>query len=250
MKLDFNSYPLNIYNQATSKYILISINSDVPNSKLSRLSISQAILKSFVNSYTGGGLLSMVDNISIGIKGEKARKSLSNLIHTQTTQIKCNYSSILKESQLNLMATLCVTDYLCYLESGSWGNGAKNIGKIVIGLFELKNPLNVIAEAVNEVSDKYNDICQIYHIAFLLNIYNACPETEYTIKRLITESLCDDEAGKSSFSLKKRPILFADVPYKSLWDNLIQRSNFLYGETKTIEDLYNPFVKWRLNSIK
>lgn len=244
MKLDFNSYPLSVYNQSASKSLLNSIGGEVPKSRLSSFNLGQAILSSFVSKAAGAGLLSLIDSVSIGLKGQKARKCLSTLIREQTDRINRNSSSLLEEARVNLMATSCVTDHLASLESGSWGSGAKNIGKAVLGLLSFKNPLDTIWESVVEVSRTYEDICQVYHIAFLLNVYNSKPSTENVIKRLIVESLCDDSNGESSFSGKKRPLLFTNIMYKSLEENLKNRLSDLNGEAGRNSDLYS-FVKWR-----
>ena len=244
MKLDFNNYPLSVYNQSASKSLLKSIGGEVPNSRLSSLNLSQAILSSFVSKAAGTGLLSLIDNVSIGLKGQKARKCLSTLIREQTNRINRNSSVLLEEACVNLMATSCVTGRLASLESGSWGNGAKNIGKVVLGLLSFKNPLDTIWESVVEVSRKYEDICQVYHIAFLLNVYNSKPSTGNVIKKLIVESLCDDSNGESSFSTKKRPFLFSDIMYKSLEENLKNRLSALNGDAGRNSDLYS-FVEWR-----
>lgn len=244
MKLDFNSYPLSVYNQSASKSLLNSIGGEVPKSRLSSFNLGQAILSSFVSKAAGAGLLSLIDSVSIGLKGQKARKCLSTLIREQTNRINRNSSTLLEEARLNLMATSCVTGHLASLESGSWGNGARNVGKVVLGLLSFKNPLETIWESVVEVSRKYEDICQVYHIAFLLNVYNSNPSTENVVKRLIVESLYDDFNGESSFSAKKRPFLFSDIMYKSLDENLKNRLSDLDGEAGRNSDLFS-FVKWR-----
>lgn len=247
MKLDFNTYPLSVYSQSTSKNILKLIGGCIPQSRLSRSSTGLAILSSFVSRAAGAGLLSLIDNVSLGLKGEKARKCLANLIREQTSRVNRNPSKLLEESQINLMATSCVTGYLGSLESASFGNGAKNIGKALIGILSLKNPLEVIMESVTEVCDKYDDICQVYHIAFLLAVYNSNTRMEDTIKRLITESLCNDDGGESDFSIKKRPVLFSGVQYKTLEENEKNRMGFLTEGTRGVGDLYDPFVKWRID---
>lgn len=252
MELDFNSYPLNVYNKASSKYLLKSLERDVQNSSSSRLSISESILSSFIKKVSGVGLLSLIDSISIGFKGEKARRCLSNMIQGQTNRVKEKPSSFLKEAQVNLMATYCITDYLTSLESTSYGNAAKNLGKAVAAMFKdvsFKSGINAIYESVVELCNKYNDICQVYHVAFLLNIYNSTPSTENLVKQLITESLCDDSDGKSSIFEKKRTTLFSDVKYKTLDDNLKNRLDILSEESQRNEDLYNPFVKAMRNQI-
>lgn len=247
MKLDFNSFPLNVYNKEQSKSLLMSLGNEVPNVRLSNQALGQAILSSFVKHAAGAGLLSLIDSVSIGLKGDKARKCLSNLIIDQTNRVIANPSIILYEAQINLLATSCITDYLASLESGSWGNGVKNIAKSLIGILSLKNPLNVIWESVVEVTNKYNDICQVYFIAFLLNIYNSVPNTESTIKKLIKESLSNDSEGESSFDLKKRPVLFSGSQYESLEDNLKNRIHILSEATNKNKDLYDPFVKSRID---
>ena len=125
MKLDFSSYPLSVYNQSASKSLLNSIGREVPNSRQSSFNLSQEILSSFVSKAAGAGLLSLIDNVSIGHKGQKARKWFSALIHEQTDRINRNPAALLDEARVNLMATSCVTDHLASIESGSWGNGAK-----------------------------------------------------------------------------------------------------------------------------
>lgn len=250
MELDFDSYPLNIYSKASSRSLLKSLEGDVQKSHPSRSSISEAILSSFIKKASGVGLLSLIDSISIGFKGEKARRCLSNMIQGQTARVKEKPSSLLKEAQVNLLATSCITGHLASWESASYGNAGKNFGKAVIALirdFSFKSGLNAIFESVAELDNKYNDICQVYHVAFLLNIYNSVPNSEHLVKQLITESLCDDSEGESSFDRKKRKTLFSDVKYKTLDDNLENRLDILSEESKRNEDLYNPFVKWRIN---
>lgn len=249
MKLDFDNYPLDVYNQTSSKSILKSIGRDVPNLQREHSPIINSVLSSFVNKAAGAGLLSFVDSISIGLNGKTARKCLSRLIQAQTIRVKRNPSEIIKEAQLNLMASSCITDYLSYLESGSFGNAGKNMVRSVVAIiknFSLRSGLEELGKAVCEVCDKYDSICQVYHIAFLLTIYNSNPSTEGTIRKLITESLCDDSEGESSFSSKKRPVLFSNVQYKSLGDNLKNRINILSDEAKNDSDLYDPFVKHRI----
>lgn len=246
MKLYFDSYPLDIYKDPLAKCILYEINDSIPNSKHSRISVSQAILSSFISKAAGAGLLSLIDNASIGINGVRARKCISKLISEQTKIERYIISSFLEEAQINLMALSCITGYLCSLECGSMGNAVKNAGRTILGLFSLRNPLEVIYESTMEISNKYNDICQTYFIAFLLQFYVEEPENEDLVKKLIVESLCNDSEGNSSFSSKKRPILFADVPEKTLEGNLKKRVSYLEEETKDIEGLFNPFIQWRI----
>lgn len=248
MKLDFSTYPLNIYSQSTSKALLSIIEKTIPSYSHSNLTFSQAILSSFVRNMAGAGLLTLVDNISIGIKGERARKGLSNLIQEQTIKVQRNPSILLKEAQINLMVTSCVTDYLASLESESWSNGARNMSRVLLGILRLENPLNVIAESSIELCEKYEKICQIYFIAFLLNIYKANPSTKDTVIKLITESLCKDSNNEKTFSGKKLPLLFSDSPYKSLHDNLKIRINFLSEETAKYNYIYDPFIKWGITN--
>lgn len=246
MKLDFNSYPLDIYDNPLAKSMLHEIDKSIPVSKHSRISVSQAILSSFISKAAGAGLLSLIDNASIGINGVRARKCISKLISEQTKLEKYIFSSFLEEAQINLMALSCVTGYLSSLESGSMGNAVRNAGRTILGLLSLRNPLDVIFESTMEISNKYDDICQTYFIAFLLQFYVEEPENEDLVKKLIAESLCNDSEGNSSFSLKKRPILFADVPEKTLEGNLKERVSYLKQETKDIEGMFDPFIKWRI----
>lgn len=250
MKIDLNKYPLNIYNNENSKEILKSIKDNINGYGLSNTSLGQSILTSFIRKASGMQLLSLIDSVTIGMKGDKARKCLAELIQIQTNSILKVPSRLLKEAQINLMATSCVTDYLSSLESGSWENGAKNMGKAVLGLLQLKKPLNVIWESVLETSKKYDDICQVYHVAFLLNLYNTNVCRVSLIKDLISETLCNDVHGESSFSSKKRVKLFADVQYKTLEDNLRNRLSILSQIEKENQYLSDPFINWRkeLNS--
>lgn len=247
MKLDFNSYPLSVYNQSSSKSLLKSIDGEIPNSRLSSFNLSQAILSSFVRKAAGAGLLSLIDNVSIGLKAQKARNCLEALIREQTNRVNRHPFTLVDEARVNLMATSCITNHLASLESGSWDNGAKNIGKVVLGLLSFKNPLETIWESVVEISKKYEDICQVYHVAFLLNVYNSNASTENVVKRLIVESLCNDSNGDSSFATKKRPIIFSNAQYKSLEENLKNQLNFLNDEAARNSDLYS-FIKWQKDS--
>ena len=105
--------------------------------------------------------------------------------------------------------------------------------------------LETIAKDVIRITEKYEDICQVYHVAFLLTVYKAAPQTREIVEDLIMESLCKDAGGESSFSGKKRPILFADISYKTLEDNETHRLNILSGGTQWEKDIYDPFIKHR-----
>lgn len=123
-------------------------------------------------------------------------------------------------------------------------NGVKNISKVLIGILSLENPLKVIVKSTMEICRKYEDICQVYHIAFLLNVYKANPNTIDVVKKLIIEALCKDSNSSSSFSTKDRPFLFFDSSSKSLYNNLKERIGFLEKETRTYNIIYDPFIKW------
>ena len=245
MKLEFDSFPLDVYEKEGSKSLLESIGESVPDTNLSNVSLSKTILSSFVRRASGVGLLSLIDSISIELKGDKARKCLSDLAREQIRRINGNASAISEEAQINLMITSCVMDYLSSLESKSWSNGAQNIAKSLIGILSLKNPLKVIWESVMEVIDKYNDICQVYYVAFLLNVYDTYPNTKDTIKKFIIEALCKDSEGESSFDVKKRPLLFSNTTYQTLEDNLANRLDILSREIKRDSRLNDPFIKYR-----
>lgn len=244
MKLDFNSYPLDIYNSSTIQSFLKSIEVETPYYRLSNSSVAETILASFVKKTACVNLLSLVDHVSIGLKGRNARKCLSCLISGQVSRISRSPSSLLDETQINIMAISCVTGQLASLESASWSNGAKNIGKALLGLLDFKNPLDTICESVLEISNKYDEICLVYHVAFLLNVYATIPSTMTIVKKLIIESLCNDNYGESSFSCKKRLVLFSNVQYKSLEENLGYRLGALSATTGWCSDL-RPFVAWR-----
>ena len=49
MKLDFDSFPLNVYNKEKSISLLKSIGKDIPNVHLSNSNLGQAILSSFLD---------------------------------------------------------------------------------------------------------------------------------------------------------------------------------------------------------
>lgn len=242
MKIEFNSYPLDIFDAQSSKNLMNSIDAQIPKISLSKCSLGESILTSRISKAAGAGLLSLIDTLAIGIYGNKARKCLANLVESQTREINRGSIRLIEASQVNLMATSCVTDYLSSLESSSWGNGAKNIGKAIFGLFEGRNPLDTIWESVKEISDKYDDICQVYHIAFLLNAYKSSPSLVAEIKDLIIETLCNDSSNNSSFSSKNRPKLFYDRTHKTLNDNLSYNLD-LIRLAPNYKDLYNPFVK-------
>lgn len=251
MKIDLNSYPLNVYNQQEVRNILETIENHLPNSRFNNSSLCQSMLSSCIakniGKAAGVGLLSLIDSIEIGQRGLQARECLSQLIDEQVKRVTNTPSKLILESQINIMATACITNYLSSLENSSWSNGVQNIGKAVLGIFQLKNPLNVIWESVLEISNKYENICQVYYIAFLLNVYNSVPQIGDTIKKLIIESLNDDSDGNSRLSTKKMPLLFNNVSNKTLTDNLKTRLDFLKKSVSENKRLYNPFVKWQNN---
>ncbi len=242
MKINFNSYPFNIFDAQSSKNLMASIDAQIPKVLLSKRTLGESILASQISKAAGAGLLSLIDSVAIGIYGNKARKCLAKLVERQVHEICCGSVSLIEAAQVNLMATSCVTDYLSSLESGSWGNGARNLGKALFGLLGGKNPLDTIWESVKEISDKYDDICQVYHIAFLLNVHKLNPRWEADIKNLIIETLCDDSANSSSFTCKNRPRLFYDKTHKTLNDNL-QHNIELVCKAPNYTDLYDPFFK-------
>lgn len=242
MKIDFNSYPLNIFDAQSSRILMASINAQTPKVRLSKRTLGETILASKISKAAGAGLLSLIDNVFIGIYGNKARKCLAKLVESQVLEISYGSVSLIEAAQVNLMATSCVTDYLSSLESRSCGNGARNLGKALFGLLEGKNPLDIIGESVKEISDIHDDICQVYHIAFLLNVYKLNPRCEADIKYLIIETLCDDSANSSSFTCKNRTRLFYNMTYKTLKDNL-QHNIELVRKAPIYTDLYDPFVK-------
>jgi len=244
MKLDFSCPPLNIYTTEKSQYLLNTINRQLPNSG-NNFNYAESVAKSLITQTLGIGVACLVDNISTGLKGKKANKCLSDLIIKQTNRIIKAPSTIIEEAQINIMATLCVTDCLSDVESNSVSLAAKNIGKVALGLIQLKNPLNVISESALEHSSKYDDICQIYHIAFLLTVYNSLPKTEIIIKQLIIESLSKDSSGYQSFSSKDRPLLFSNTQYKSVCENLTYRLDSLIKYAKGSGDLHDIYIQWR-----
>lgn len=244
MKLDFSCPPLNIYTTEKAQYLLNTINRQLPNSG-NNFNYAESVTENLIKQTLGIGVACLVDNISTGLKGKKANKCLADLIIKQTKRIINAPSTITEEAQINIMATSCITDCLSEVESNSVSLAAQNLGKVVLGLIQLKNPLNVISESSLEHCSKFDDICQIYHIAFLLTVYNSLPQTEIIIKQLIIESLSKDSNGNLSFGSKERPLLFSDVKHKSLEDNLLYRLNTLIEYTNGSGDLHDIYIKWR-----
>ena len=74
MKIDFNSYPLNIYDAQSSRSLMASIDAQVPTVRLSKRSLGESILASKISKAAGAGLLSLIDSVAIGIYGNKARR--------------------------------------------------------------------------------------------------------------------------------------------------------------------------------
>lgn len=248
MKLNFEIFPLNVYQNTMAISLLKEIDSIIPQIQHSRLSISQYILSSFVKKVAGGWAASLIDNVVIGSGGVIARNCLADLIHNQINRINCNPSLILKETQLNLMASCCVTDYLSHLECSSIGSTIRVVAKTALSMLRnlsFRRGLEEINNEVIEISEKYDDICQVYHIAFLLNVYCSNQRTKEIVIKLITESLCNDNQGILAFSSKKRPVLFSNFQYKTLEDVLQNKLDFLITETKNIKNLYDSFIKGR-----
>ena len=81
MKLEFDSYPLNIYSADISTALLKSAEGEISYSHQSKASLSETIFSSFVKKTSGVGLLSLIDDVSIGLKGEKARSCFSYLVN-------------------------------------------------------------------------------------------------------------------------------------------------------------------------
>lgn len=248
MKLDFDAYPLNIYNQPISKCVFKSIGWTINQTTDAQSVCPQDMLSSLLNKATGANLLTLIDDVSIGFLGLQARRCLADMIRLQAINISKNPSSLLEEAQFNLFAISCITEFLCSKESASWGNGIKNLGKIAIGVLSLRDPRNVIWESVMEVSKKYDNICQLYHIAFLLIVFDSRPNLGDFIKKLIVESLSEDSNKDVSILTKQRPLLFSGLTYKTLKDNIKNRAYFIRNEATKYEELYDPFVKWRMDN--
>ncbi len=213
MKADLNSYPLNIYNEETSKLLLAEVDKGLEDG------------------------LPLFDTVSVGIKGKKVRKCLGDLIREQTMRVNNGSSSILEEAQLNIMAVASITDYLVHSESGSWVTIVKSLVSaasafdIVVGLCE-----------------KYDRILVIYYVAFLLTIYHSDISTKDIVMNLITEALSEDSEGRMIFSSRKLPLLFSNVPDKTIEDNLKNRLDFLIERARSDEDLFDHYIKWRIDN--
>ena len=72
MKIEFNSYPLNIFDALSSKNLMDSIDAQIPKIRLSKCSLGESILASRISKAAGAGLLSLMDSVAIGIYGNKA----------------------------------------------------------------------------------------------------------------------------------------------------------------------------------
>lgn len=242
MKLDFSCPPLDIFNSEISKALLNEISVQMP-SFTSQANATESIFSTLLSRVINCGAIVAADNLSLRLKYKKAKACLNDLILKQKNKVINNPSSLIQEAQINMMATSCVTDCLSHFESRSAENSVKNLAKIAVGLIQLKNPLAVIYESVLERSLIYEDICTIYHIAFLLTVYNSLPLSKQIITQLITEAVQYDM--DQSFDSKERPVMFFDVQYKSLKENMTYRLDILNKYTDRSGDLYDTFVTWR-----
>ncbi len=213
MKADLNSYPLNIYNEKTSKLLLAEVDNGLEDG------------------------LPLFDTVSVGIKGKKVRKCLGDLIREQTMRVSNGSSSILEEAQLNIMAVASITDYLVHSESGSWITTVKCLA-MATSVFDI----------VMELCEKYDRILVRYYVAFLLTIYHSDISTKDIVMDLITEVLSEDSEGRMIFSSRKLPILFSNVSDKTIEDNLKNRLNYLIERTQSNEGLFDPYIKWRIDN--
>lgn len=244
MKLDFSCPPLDIYNQEKAQSLLQDINRELPDVQ-GPVTLDESIVSSLITRATGIGAATFIDGISNSIKSKKAKNCMADLIVKQRDRIISNPSSILQESQINLMATQCIIDHLSNLESNSISHTTQNLGKVAVGLLKFKNPLKVLFESAEEQLRRYYGICQIYHIAFLLTVYISLPKSEIIIKQLIIESISKDSEGDDSFGDKLRPLLFSDSPYQSLERNLTHRLDILFEYTRQFGDIYDEFIMSR-----
>ena len=254
MKLNFDSFPLDVYDQPSSRALLKSVSDYLPNHKLCGSNLGKALLSSIVKKITGLSMAVTFDSLAIWYYGAKARSCLATLIRTQSDRVKIEASSLTEEAQANLMITSCIMEYLSNLESSSFANGVVNTWKAIAGLCHGKDPRNTIWDAAVELTEKYYAIAQIYHVAFLLSAYHANPTIEDVAIDLIAEALNKDSEGEESFASKQRPCLFSNVQYKSLEDNLTHRLGLIsegrWMDKKMYEpfDIYDPFIKSREDS--
>ncbi len=246
MKFNFDKYPLCIYNEPASKSLLESLNIEVALPELKHLNPGEVVFTNLIKKATGVGSLPFIfEKIVAWVASEKMHEGLSDLINKQRDRIKQNPSSFVSEAQLNLMATSCITDYIASYEAGSCGKAVENMLKMCKKVFTLKNPLEVLWESAEEVTIKYEGIGQLYHIAFLLIAYNSVPHIRHIVKSLIAESWYDDVEGCGSFSAKGRPVLFANVQYKSVEENLRNRIGVLSLCDFLDKDVFEPAIKKR-----
>lgn len=242
MKLDFTCSPLDIFHSEMSKSLLDSISALIPNNT-SQSNVTESIFSTLLSRVISCRAIVEVDNLALNLKYKKAKACLSDLILKQKDKVINEPSSLLHEAQINMMATLCITDYLSHFESRSAGNSVRNLAKVAIGLIGLRNPLDVIYESVRERILRYEDICLIYHIAFLLTVYNSQPTSIRIITQLITEAVLYNR--DQTFDSKERPILFSGVQYKSIKENMSYRLDILNEYTNQSGDRYNIFIAWR-----
>jgi len=242
MNLNYDSFPLNIYKEPTTQ-VLFSKKETL--ARLGGFNVIKFIMTSAVKRMSGLHLAFVIENLISWYKETKARNGLSKLIQEQTNRVKSMPSTILKESQINLMATSCVTDHLCNVEAGSFASGVESTVKVAAGIFQGKKLPDTLWAANMEKAKKYNHICLVYHVAFLLSVYKACPHAEDTICDLIKEATLDDNQDPLAFSNRKRPILFSSAPYETLEENLSNNLAILSAANGINDDILDPFVKWR-----
>lgn len=246
MNFDFNKFPLDVYNNPVANALLETIEVTVDDSSSKGSSVSQTVLAHYVKKAIGiGSFPFLVDKLFTWVAAKKMQEGISKLISRQKSQIERNPSSLLTQAQLNLMATYLITDFVGAKEAESAETAVGNFVKMGKKLFCLKNPLEVLWESAEEVTLKYVDICQMYHIAFLLTTYTAVPKTKTMVRKLIAESFCGDDDGKLSYTTKNRPVLFANVRYKTLEDNLTNRLDIMSQSDSLDKEIFDPVIKWR-----
>ena len=259
MKLDYDSFPLDIFKDDDSKSFLRTIEKDLkqPSGELSE---AEKTVISFISKLIslelgafGVSLATTISSLSMMRKGRKANDCISDIIKERLSRIKDNNTDFLVEAQLNLMTTYCVTSYLSVVECGYLSTGINDLARVIcspimhLDLKRLFTEKYIIAE---EREKKYDDICIVYYIAFLLWGYKANTQNRDLIKDLIKEVLCEDEDGVSLLSSKKLPILFSENEDKTLYDAMKYGIYYVFQETRHLEELRNTFIEPYMKEFK
>ncbi len=250
MRLNFYEFPLDIYKEDESISLLRTIEKEYKLNNSDEVSESGKTIFGYLGklllTFIGMPHMIVINKLSMLRHSLIASQCVSQLIEEQIERTKSNPSVFLREARLNLMTTYCVTRYLAHLEGSMISQGANDLvrsfASMVLGR-SFKDYYSEKSIIINERSEKYENFCEIYFIAFLLWEYKLMPDNRDLIKNLIQESLCNDENGETSFIMKKRPLLFSDHKEKNLYDNMTYGIYYVSQQTKHMEELRDSFVK-------